>query len=65
MDEFKYPEDADDHNKVIDAFPYDEKPNILLVYEEVKGTLVDFTVESEEQPKPSDFAFTVQKCSSH
>ena len=53
MDDFEYPEDADDHTKEIDAFPYDEKPNILLVYEEVKGTLVDFTIESEEQPKPT------------
>ena len=60
MDDFEYPEDADDHSKLIDAFPYDEKPNILLVYEEVKGTLVDFTIESEEQPKPLDFAVTVQ-----
>ena len=59
MDDFEYPEDADDHSKLIDAFPYDEKPNILLVYEEVKGTLVDFTIESEEQPKPLDFAVTV------
>ena len=60
MDDFEYPEDADDHSKLIDAFTYDEKPNILLVYEEVKGTLVDFTIESEEQPKPLDFAVTVQ-----
>jgi len=26
----------------------------------VKGTLVDFTIESEEQPKPLDFAVTIQ-----
>ena len=60
MDDFEYPEDADDSTKIIDAYPYDEKPNILLVYEEVKGTLVDFSVESDETPKPSDFAMTVQ-----
>lgn len=60
MDDFEYPEDADDSTKIIDAYPYDEKPNILLVYEEVKGTLVDFSVESDEVPKPSDFAMTVQ-----
>jgi hypothetical protein len=60
MDDFDYPEDADDSTKIIDAYPYDEKPNILLVYEEVKGTLVDFSVESDETPKPSDFAMTVQ-----
>ena len=57
---FKYPENVDDHVKEIDAYPYDEKPNILLVYDEVKGTLINFTVESEDQPKPSDFAITVQ-----
>lgn len=60
MDDFEYPEDADDNTKIIDAYPYDEKPNILLVYEEVKGTLVDFSVESDEVPKPSDFAVTGQ-----
>ncbi len=60
MDDFEYPENADDSTKIIDAYPYDEKPNILLVYEEVKGTLVDFSLESDETPKPSDFAMTVQ-----
>jgi hypothetical protein len=58
MDDFEYPENADDSTKIIDAYPYDEKPNILLVYEEVKGTLVDFSLESDETPKPSDFGNT-------
>lgn len=57
---FKYPENVDDHVKDINGYPYDEKPNILLVYDEVKGTLINFTVESEDQPKPSDFAITIQ-----
>jgi hypothetical protein len=57
---FKYPENIHDHVKEIDAYPHDEKPNILLVYEEVKGTLINFTIESDDLPKPSELALTVQ-----
>tara|TARA_B110000902_G_scaffold246693_1_gene302061 strand:- start:334 stop:975 length:642 start_codon:yes stop_codon:yes gene_type:complete len=46
--------------KEIDAYPHDEKPNILLVYQEVKGTLMNFTIESDTQPNPKDFAHTTQ-----
>jgi hypothetical protein len=31
-----------------------------LVYEETKGTMIDFVVESDEVPKPIDFSFTIQ-----
>jgi hypothetical protein len=57
---FKFPEDAEDHVKEIDAYPHEGKENILLVYEETKGTMIDFVVESDEAPKPIDFSFTVQ-----
>ena len=57
---FKFPEDAEDHVKEIDAYPHEGKENILLVYEETKGTMIDFVVESDETPKPIDFSFTVQ-----
>jgi hypothetical protein len=57
---FKFPEDAEDHIKEIDAYPHEGKENILLVYEETKGTMIDFVVESDEVPKPSDFSFTIQ-----
>ena len=60
MENFEYPEDADDHAKSIDAYPYEGKENILLVYETVKGTMFNFEIESEEVPKPTDFAVTVQ-----
>ena len=46
--------------KSIDAYPHDEKPNILLVYQEVRGTLINFTIESDTQPNPKDFAHTTQ-----
>ena len=36
------------------------KENILLVYETVKGTMFNLEIESEEEPKPTDFAVTVQ-----
>jgi hypothetical protein len=57
---FKFPEDAEDHIKEIDAYPHEGKENILLVYEETKGTMIDFVVESDEVPKPIDFSFTIQ-----
>ena len=57
---FEYPEHADDHAKEIDAYPHEGKENILLVYETVKGTMFNLEIESEEEPKPTDFAVTVQ-----
>lgn len=60
MENFEYPEYADNHAKEIDAYPHEGKENILLVYETVKGTMFNFEIESEEDPKPTDFAVTVQ-----
>lgn len=60
MENFEYPENADEHIKEIDAYPHEGKENILLVYETVKGTMFGFNIESDEQPKPSDFAVTGQ-----
>ena len=57
---FVFPENADDYSKEIDAYPHEGKENLLLVYEIVKGTLLGFLIDSEEQPKPSDFSCTVQ-----
>jgi hypothetical protein len=57
---FDFPEDADDNSKEIDAYPHEGKENLLLVYEIVRGTLIGFLIDSEEQPKPSDFSCTVQ-----
>ena len=45
-------------NAELDAYPHDAKPNILLYYQELRGTLVSFTIETDTQPKPSDFAHT-------
>lgn len=60
MENFEYPEDAEDHAKEIDAYPYEGRENILLVYETIKGTMFGLEFESEEAPKPSDFAVTFQ-----
>jgi hypothetical protein len=56
---FTFPEDAEDNTKLIDAYPHEGKENILLVYEETKGTMIDFVVETDEVPKPVDFSFNV------
>lgn len=45
-------------NASLDAYPHDVKPNILLYYQELRGTLVSFTIETEKKPKPTDFAHT-------
>lgn len=60
MENFEYSEDAEDHAKEIDAYPYEGRENILLVYETIKGTMFGLEFESEEAPKPSDFAVTFQ-----
>ena len=60
MDKFKYPDNEDEHEKEIDAFPHEGKENILLVYETIKGTMFGFDIESDEEPKPTDFAVTIQ-----
>lgn len=60
MDKFEYSENADDHVKEIEAYPHEGKENILLVYETIKGTMFGFDIESEEEPKPTDFAVTIQ-----
>ena len=57
---FDFPEDADDYSKEIDGYPHEGKENLLLVFEIVKGTLISFIINSEEQPKPSHFSCTVQ-----
>ncbi len=60
MENFEYSEDAEDHAKEIDAYPYEGRENILLVYETIKGMMFALEFESEEDPKPSDFAVTSQ-----
>jgi hypothetical protein len=45
-------------NASLDAYPHDAKPNILLFWQELIGSLVSFTIESDTQPKPTDFAHT-------
>jgi hypothetical protein len=60
MDKFEYPENAEDHDKDINGVPYEGKENILLVYETTKGTMFGFDIESEEEPKATDFAVTIQ-----
>jgi hypothetical protein len=57
---FTFPEDAEDRTKEIDGYPHEGKENILLVYEETKGTMIDFVVETDEVPKPTDFSFSIQ-----
>ncbi len=47
-------------NAELDAYPYQAKSNILLYYQELRGTLVSYKVESEREPKPSDFALTTR-----
>ena len=60
MENFEYSEDAEDHAKEIDAYPHEGRENILLVYETIKGTMFGLDFESDEEPKPSDFAVTSQ-----
>jgi hypothetical protein len=53
-DHSSYEEDFE--SKILNGYPIkDKEENILLWIEENKGWVCDFTFESEEEPKPSDF----------
>ena len=53
-DHSNYEEDFE--SKILNGYPIkDKEENILLWIEENKGWICDFTFESEEEPKPSDF----------
>ena len=59
-EDFPYPDDAIDVSKSLDAVPCDDYPNLLLVYEEIKGTIVSYTIESDTAPKAEEIAYTKQ-----
>jgi hypothetical protein len=59
-EDFPYPDDAIDVSKSLDAVPCDDYPNLLLVYEEIKGTIVSYTIESDMAPKAEEIAYTKQ-----
>ena len=43
--------------QVIDAYPHEGHENILCVIEDVKGTICNYYIESDEVPKFEDFGF--------
>jgi len=65
-DKFEYHADVGEINdgknfpQYTDAYPFDEKPNILFAWDEYKGNYYSFTIESVTQPRPTDFAHTTQ-----
>ena len=50
--------------QVIDAYPHKGHENILCLIEDVKGTLCNYHIESDEVPKFEDFGFTSQSLES-
>ena len=48
----------------IDAYPHDGHENILCIIEDFKGTLCDYTIESDEVPVVEDFGFTAHSLES-
>lgn len=55
---------SEEVSEVIDAYPHVGHENILCLIEDVKGTLCNYYIESDEEPKPEDFAFTSQSLES-
>lgn len=45
-------------NPECDAYPYDKRPNILFYYQELKGTLISYLIDSDTEPKPEEFSHT-------
>ena len=56
--------ESEEVTQMIDAYPHIGHENILCMIEDVKGTLCNYIIESEEEPKPEDFAFTSQSLES-
>jgi hypothetical protein len=54
----------EDVSEVIDAYPHEGHENILCLIEDVKGTLCNYYIESDEAPKFEDFGFTAQSLES-
>lgn len=55
---------SEEVSQLIDAYPHIGHENILCLIEDVKGTLCNYYIESDEEPKPEDFAFTSQSLES-
>ena len=55
---YSYPDDVEINTKEIDAYPSEEYPNILLYNETLKGTIINYVIESHIVPNPKEFAIT-------
>lgn len=53
---YSYPEDVEINTKEIDAYPNEECPNLLLYNETLRGTIINYIIESDIVPNPKDFA---------
>ncbi len=63
-EKYGLPEDFEEPMEHIDAYPHDEHKNILCVIEDVKGTMCNYIVESDEVPVVEDFGFTAHSLES-
>lgn len=57
-EKYGLPEDFENATENIDAYPNDGHENILCIIEDVKGTICNYILESEEVPVVEDFGFT-------
>lgn len=55
---YSYPEDLEINTNEIDAYPNEECPNILLYNETLRGTIINYVIESDIVPNPKEFALT-------
>lgn len=51
-------EDFENATENFDAYPHDGHENILCIIEDVKGTICNYIIESDEVPVVEDFGFT-------
>jgi len=57
FEKYTLPENFEDYSEMLDAYPHNEHENILCIIEDVKGTLNNYNIESDEVPTPEDFGF--------
>ena len=63
-EKYGLPKDFENLMESIDAYPHDGHENILCVIEDVKGTLSNYIIESDEVPVVEDFGFTTHSLES-
>lgn len=63
-EKYGLPENFYESTEVLDAYPFEGQENILCIIEDVKGTICNYIIESDEVPQFEDFGFNAHSLES-